>query len=58
MLKGKHRGYLEILYTRWVVEEGNLSNGLGDCLPNWDLKMGEGEIGGEWCWRVLRGFLR
>jgi hypothetical protein len=56
--KSKHCSYLEILYSQWGVEEGNLSNGLGDCLPNWDLTLGEVKSGGVWCRRVLRGFLR
>jgi hypothetical protein len=55
--KGKHCGYLEILYSRWGVEEGNLSNGLGDCLPNQDLTLGEGDIKDKWCHMVLRGIL-
>jgi hypothetical protein len=32
--KGKGRIYLEFLDSRWGVEEGNLSNGLRDFLPN------------------------
>jgi hypothetical protein len=56
--KFKCCGYLKRLYTRWGVEEGDLSNGLGDCLPNWDVTLGEGEIRGILCQRVLRGFLR
>jgi hypothetical protein len=39
-------GYLKILYAWWGVEEGDLSNGLGDCLPNRDLTLGKGEIRG------------
>jgi hypothetical protein len=47
-------GYLESLYSWWGVEEGDLSDGLGDCLPNQDFSLGKGEIGGKWCRRVLR----
>jgi hypothetical protein len=32
--KGKGCSYLECLDSRWGVKEGNLGNGLRDCLPN------------------------
>jgi hypothetical protein len=51
--KGKHRNYLEFLDSRWGVEEGNLSNGLRDFLP----EGGEG-IRDKWCSRVLKELLR
>jgi hypothetical protein len=56
--KGKCCVYLKIWYARWWIGEGDLSNGLGDCLPNRDLTLGEGEIKGVWCRRFLRGLLR
>jgi len=33
------------LNSRWGVEKGNLGNGLGDCLPNWDFPLEGGESG-------------
>jgi hypothetical protein len=32
--KGESSSYLECLDSKWGVEKGNLSNVLGDCLPN------------------------
>jgi hypothetical protein len=49
---------MKCLYAWWGVEEGVLSDGLGNGLPNRDLTLGEGEIGDKWCHRVLRGFPR
>jgi hypothetical protein len=31
--------------ARWGVKEGDLSNGLGDCLPNWDWPWGRVKSG-------------
>jgi hypothetical protein len=56
--KGKGCNYLECLDSRWGVDERNLGNGLGDCLPNWDFPLEGGGIGDKWCNRVLREFLR
>jgi len=47
--KGKCRGYLKLLYSRWGVEEGNLSDAFGDCLPNQDFPLG----GESWISGVL-----
>jgi hypothetical protein len=46
------------LYIWWGLKEGDLSNGLGDCLPKWDVSFGEGEIGNRWSQRALRQYLR
>jgi hypothetical protein len=43
--KGKGHSYLELLDSRWGVEEGDLGNGLGDCLPNQDFPLEGGESG-------------
>jgi len=43
-LKVKHYSYLESLFAQWGVKEGDLSNGFGDCLPNQDAALREGEI--------------
>jgi hypothetical protein len=58
--KGESSSYFECLDSRWGVEKGNLDNGLGDYLPNWDLIL-EGWGGGiwdKWCSGILREFLR
>jgi hypothetical protein len=56
--KGKRCNYLKILYSRWEVEEGNFSDVLGNCLPNWDFPLGEGEIRDKLFSRVLTESLR
>jgi hypothetical protein len=54
--KGESRNYLEFLEFRWGVEKGNLGNGLGDYLPNWDFPLeGGGNLGQVvqwWCQRI------
>jgi hypothetical protein len=42
----------------WRVKEGNLSDGLGNGLPNWDMSLGRGGIVDWWGRRVSRRFLR
>jgi hypothetical protein len=56
--KNEGCNYLEILDSRWGVEEGNLGNGLRDYLPNWDFPPEERKIWDKWCNGVLREFMR
>jgi hypothetical protein len=58
VIKGEGRNNLEFLDFRWGVEKGDLGNGLGDCLPNWDSPLERGKIWDKWCAGVLREFLR
>jgi hypothetical protein len=44
--KGESSNYLECLDSRWGVEKGDLGNGLGDCLLDWDFPL-EGGGGSE-----------
>ena len=43
--KGESSIYLEFLDSRWGVEEGDLGNGLDDCLPNRDFPLEGGKSG-------------
>jgi hypothetical protein len=52
--ESKRGGYLKSFDTWWRVKEGGLSNGLGNCLPNWDMARGRGELVKWWSRRVRR----
>jgi hypothetical protein len=55
--KGESRNYLECLDSRSGVEEGDLGNSMGDCLPNWYFPLRWGGGGGIWDKWFSGGFM-
>jgi hypothetical protein len=56
--KGESSSFLDCLDSRLGVEERNLGDGLGDCLPNQDFLLEGRKIWDKWCSGEIMELLR